>query len=479
MSSPKKSLDEWVETLSRAELPVLGRTVSQLASVNDYLSSHSAELVRVILHDPNMTAKVLRLSNSVLYNQGRKPINTVSRAIIVLGYEAIRSICLATFVLEKVASGAKQEQLLRELARSFHAAVQAKSLTELRGDADSEEIFIASLLFHLGEMAFWCFGGEQADALSERLAAGMPDNEAQTEILGFRFPTLTLGLTREWKISPTLQEALQARDTPQSRSRSIRLSHQLARAIEQGWNSVAVADAIHAISQYTGVEIRQVRQAAYNNALVAKDTLKEFALPNAENLVPTPPGAGHLSGSQTVESPILPPEPTLAPNPALQLSILRELTNMVSSNVDFNLVLQHVLEGMHRGVGLERALFAIANPSRTSLAGKYAVQLQQSDLVTRFKLSLTDASFQPLQNAFEHKETLWAKTSGKLDCLKRLLGVGDCFIAPLMIHNRLIGAFYGDCAFSQRALGAEDYEAFQLFVAQASLCLQMLSTRKG
>ena len=106
MSSPKKSLDEWVETLSRAELPVLGRTVSQLASVNDYLSSHSAELVRVILHDPNMTAKVLRLSNSVLYNQGRKPINTVSRAIIVLGYEPIRSICLATFVLEKVAFGA-------------------------------------------------------------------------------------------------------------------------------------------------------------------------------------------------------------------------------------------------------------------------------------------------------------------------------------------------------------------------------------
>lgn len=474
MSSPKRSLDEWVQALSRAELPVLGRTVTQLASVNDYLSSHAAELVRVILHDPNMTAKVLRLANSVLYNQARKPINTVSRAIVVLGYEAIRSICLATFVLEKAASGTMQEQLQREVARSFHAAVQAKSMAELRGDTDSEEIFIAALLFHLGEMAFWCFGDASAKAMSEALAGGMAPTEAQSEIMGFRFTALTLALTREWGISPVLQEALQSRDTPESRSRGIRLSHQLVQAIEQGWDSIPTQDSIRTVSQYLKLETRQARQAVYNNALLALDTLSELGMTQAGRLVPMPPGL-------TDEAAAPPPRPVLAPNPALQLSILRELTTMVGGSADINLILQHVLEGLHRGVGFERAVFALVNPQRTLLTGKYAVQEVSSDLVQAFRFAL-DGHQAPLAPVVQSREMIWGArhTSSPLSAAVRAaLGADDFLLAPLWVNNRLIGAFYADCAVSRRAITQDDADAFQLFVAQAGLCLQMLTSRKA
>lgn len=482
MPCSKKSLDDWVQQLSRAELPVLGRTVSQLASVNEYLSSHAAELVRVILHDPNMTAKVLRLANSVVYNQSRRPINTISRAIVVLGYEAIRSICLATFVLEKSAIGPLQEQMMQEIARSFHAAVQARSLAELRGDPNAEEIFIGTLLFHLGEVAFWCFGDEVAEELAEAVARGIPAVEAQQDIVGFRFTALTLGLTREWGISPVLQEALQNRDTPDARSRGIRLSHKLVQAIEQGWGSKAVDEAMQAASKYTGVDAKEMRQAVFNGALAAQDTLKEFGIAGAETLVPTPPGAAVAEAAVAEAAPAQKPAPAVSKaDPALQLNILRELITMVNGHADFNLVLQHVLEGLHRGVGFERVLFALVNPQRTALVAKYTVQLVSSDLDKDFNFALGSAASDPLMQIFQARELLWASRNGRPAVeamfMKRLKAK-DFVLSSLWANNKLIGAFYADCAVSQRPICQDEVDAFQLFVAQANMSLQILSARR-
>lgn len=476
MSSPKLSLDRWVERLSRAELPVLGNTVSQLASVNDYLSSHAAELVRVILHDPNMTAKVLKLANSVLYNQGRKSINTVSRAVVVLGYESIRSICLATFVLEKAASGVMRDELVREVARSFHAAVQAKGLAELRGDGDSEEAFIAALLFHLGEMAFWCFGDPTAHALAMAVNQGQSAVDAQQEIVGFRFSALTLGLTQEWGISPSLHEALMGRDSPESRSRGIRLAHQLASAIERGWSSPATSDCLVAVGHYCKLDPKQAQQTVYNQALLARDTLREYGMSGADKMIPMPPGAEPMAPEPATES------VGLRADPALQLSILRELTTLVAGNTDFNLLLQHVLEGLHRGVGLERAVFAIANRDRTALAAKYLVQNEDSDLLEVFQFDLRTPEAAGLAAIVLHRDSFWYnQTLKKLDLRAFMLrcATKDFMITPLWVNNRLIGAFYADCAFSGRPLTQEDFDAFQLFAAQAGLCLQMLSARKA
>ena len=58
------------------------------------------------------------------------------------------------------------------MARSFHAAVQARWAIQRKGEQQGEEVFIAALLSRVGEMAFWCFGGEQAQALEHLRAQG-------------------------------------------------------------------------------------------------------------------------------------------------------------------------------------------------------------------------------------------------------------------------------------------------------------------
>ena len=47
------------------------------------------------------------------------------------------------------------------------------------------------------------------------------------------------------------------------------------------------------------------------------------------------------------------------PDPVLQLNILQDLTSTLESRPSANTILELVLEGLHRGVGLDRVLFAL------------------------------------------------------------------------------------------------------------------------
>lgn len=53
---------------------------------------NSIELVRVILKDLGLTSKILRLANSAMYNHSGRPILSVPHAIILLGWDKVRSM---------------------------------------------------------------------------------------------------------------------------------------------------------------------------------------------------------------------------------------------------------------------------------------------------------------------------------------------------------------------------------------------------
>lgn len=148
------SLGEWVTRLAEEEMPIFARTANEVGRIMGSEEYSALELARVILQDPSMTAKVLKLSNSVFYNPGAAPISTISRAVLVLGFNAVEAICLSIAVIESLLKGKARARIMGEIARSIHAATQARALAKQRHDPSAEEIFIVALLCHLGEMAF-------------------------------------------------------------------------------------------------------------------------------------------------------------------------------------------------------------------------------------------------------------------------------------------------------------------------------------
>ena len=106
-------------------------------------------LGEVIATDPSLTAKLLKLANSVAF-RANGPIKTIDRALTHLGTNLIKNVALS-FVISEQFSDAENSPLDLKLfwKRSFVTAIAAEQLRNTCFHKD-ESIFIAALLLHLG-----------------------------------------------------------------------------------------------------------------------------------------------------------------------------------------------------------------------------------------------------------------------------------------------------------------------------------------
>ena len=95
MSGTSTSLEEWVRRLRDRDMPVFSRTVQALNEAMNGSRSGVLELSQIILEDPTLTAKILKLSNSPYYNPGRQKLATITRAIVLIGLQTVRDLALA------------------------------------------------------------------------------------------------------------------------------------------------------------------------------------------------------------------------------------------------------------------------------------------------------------------------------------------------------------------------------------------------
>ncbi len=477
-----KSLTGWISRLGESGMPVFAHTAGDISRVSDSKESSAAELARVVLQDAAMTAKLLRVANSPIFNPVGKTISTVSRAVVVLGFQEVRSICLSIAIVESILKGQQKQHVIEEMARAFHAAVQARSFARKRKDDSPEEVFIATLLYRLGDMAFWAFAGEAGEVLDQELKqrSGETTDKVQCDVLGFPLRELTLGLSREWKLGALLEESLQGKSDRNPRAGNVDLGYQLAEAAEKGWKDPGVTRLVERIAENLYLPVDDVRTLVQENAREAAETAAFYGADQASQLIPLAEGKKALAAESGLADSTI---QFLDPDPSLQLKILRELSSLMESQPDFNMVLEMVLEGMYRGIGMDRTLFALCTPDRRLIAGRYALGLENERLRRQFQVEMLAEKPNLFAHVVEKRTPVWVGEDTGLS-LKNLvtedvraitLGA-DFFVTPIEIHNKVIGIFYADRQPSGRTLDEESFASFRHFAQQGNQALAFLSS---
>jgi HD-like signal output (HDOD) protein len=75
----------WSRVRQRGDLPGFSKVVSSIISAMHNDDDSEFNMTKTVLQDPTLTQKVLRLANSAMYSVFGQGINTVSKAVIVLG----------------------------------------------------------------------------------------------------------------------------------------------------------------------------------------------------------------------------------------------------------------------------------------------------------------------------------------------------------------------------------------------------------
>lgn len=478
---PKSALNNWVVRLGEEEMPIFARTANEVGRIMGNAEYSALELARVILQDPSMTAKVLKLSNSVFYNPGATPISTISRAVLVLGFNAVESICLSIAVIESLLKGKARNRIMAELARSIHAATQARALAKQKKEHSAEEIFIVALLYHLGEMAFWCFAGEDGERLDTALRVpGAQAAEVERKVLGFKLSQLTSELAKEWKLSALLTEALRS-DSKDPRIPYVTLGHEIARAGELGWHSTEMKALNSKIARFLDVSTAEAASFLQVQAEDAVLAAKGLGATSAARLIPV-----NRDGLQT-DSTALPSDFPEHPEPdgSLQLRILREISTSLAQGANLNVLMEMVLEGIYRGVGMDRTVFALLTPRRTGIKAKYVLGDNREIFQERFQFDISTKPSNIFAHLIERKLPVWVESHEDAEW-SEYLGeiVSDTlsnapFVAQAVtVNGNSIGLFYADRGPSAREIDAEAFENFKLFVQQANMGLGMLATRR-
>lgn len=475
-----------------------GTVVGVTDAVNNEETS-AADVAQTILKDPSLTSRLLKMANSFYYNPNGQEISTVSRAVMVLGFDQVRALTLSLVLVDSLSSGQHRGKLTEEIAQSFHAAVQAQELGKKTGCKKPENIFVATLLSRLGNMAFWAFSDDKADALVKLVDSGeMTEQEAEEEVLGFSLKALTQGLSKSWSLGELLDDSLSNTKKNDPNVMLVNLGSKLAQASKSGWDSEEAQLAIVEIAKQLNLKSDDVIDIAHANAKQAKNITKMYGVTAASKQIPQAkydlvddedPNIldedyaqidGHLVDVSEDEvqkqDAILHPEP----DAHLQLIILSDIAQTIEEAPSINIVLEMVLEGLYRGVGMDRSLFAILSKDRKTLSCKYALGADNEKLRDEFQIDVSHASniFHKVitSKKVAHISADPSKINGTLtrDVLK-LLGPPPYLIMPTIVRGKVIGIFLADRNASKRLIDDKDLLSFQQFCQQANMGLTFLS----
>lgn len=464
-------------------MPAFGATVAAVGNVAGDDKASAGRLAQVILRDASLTTKVLKLANSAYYNSNQQAISTISRAIVVLGFDLVADIAIGVSLVDAVLAGGQRTRVETEMARSFHAAVQARALAQLRHDPRAEEIFIATLLARVGELAFWCFGGEVAVKLDAamKVPGGNPE-ETQLAVLGFRLRQLSVGLAREWRLGSLLSSVLEGRSKPGPAEQTVQLGQHLAAAVENGWDAPQAHTAVAAIANFTGESAETMRPRLMAQAEQAAHIATQFGAAAAALQIPLPTALAREAEPADGEAVAI--DIPSGPNPLLQLNILRELSGLIATGSSLNEVLNLALEGIFRGIGMERVLFALLTPNRQQVVGKVGLGTGGEALAQRFIFTLDGAADDAVNQVAVRGQTLLLENSRapaavKQNRLRALVGEGSACIAPIQAQGRVVGLFYADRSGSGHTIDSEAFTAFQHFVQNVSFAFMAAANRKA
>lgn len=418
----------------KSDFPALSESVSAINKIASSETESINKLSNSILKDFALTNKLLRLVNSAYYRPaGGGSISTVSRAVIVLGFETVRNIAITVLLFEHLQNKTNANQLKEEFLRVNLAGILAKDLATTSQMRDLEQAFICALFHNLGRLLSQYYFPEETDEIRrvmEQRECG--DDQAALQVLGISFQDLGIAIARQWGFPSLIVNTMRKLEagpvrkpaTQEDRLRVLAgLSSELCRviglpadqrdkemrkvvarfkdpvAVDQKTIDETVQRSIVEVSEFARIIHLNLKQTVFGRQLrsfVAPgeggaestqsglgDTLGDTLLAQGDPLGYEADEAGETGGAKAEDA------------QAVLTAGIQDISNTLVDGFKLNDILRIILETMYRAMGFKRVLLCIKDPRANCMQGRFGFGPEANDLakVFRFPLSFTPDIF--------------------------------------------------------------------------------------
>jgi serine/threonine protein kinase len=417
----------------KGDFPAISSYVARVTAAARSVNSSAQLVAEAILKDFSLTNRVLRMVNSPFYRGVRKPVTTISRAVVILGMDTIIGIAGGLSIFEHFSSRADVPELKRQTVLALMTALHARRVATDLPDVDAEEAFICGMLNNLGRLIVAFYFPEEFQAINDLLKEGeTSEDNAARRVMGISFSELGRAMAEHWNFSDMTQAAMGGLEgdrkgrlvTDVERMQGVvSFASELGRAtlIENDVHRKAALDELSRefegiidirpkrlgeiihdslrnawdISHNVRVDLKQLGVAGQLLDRVRKEGGHDAAAADAA----APPDGRSTPGDRAAgDSPLISGQDALEqPNPSITLSdplddtdpgnpdsevvvrqdvimkTIMELTTTMMNPFDISDVFMMVLEGLCRGVGYRHVMLAMINPGRDHIVYRFGL----------------------------------------------------------------------------------------------------------
>lgn len=465
------------------------RTQSESASVEDVSD--------VILKDMALATKLLRLVNSSLYGQYGGRISTISRAVVILGFEQVRMAALGLMLFDQLGNRPQAAALRDTASRAFISGVIGRRLAAQGRLCDPEEAFVASMLSRFGEHLVAFYLPEELADIHQLVAAGTDTTAACARVLGVQYHELGVAVAKEWKLPETVVSAMRPlADAPVEKASGraelfqqiAALSNALCDTMSTAEEGVDRDEAIAAVtrrfSDALPIAPRQVMDALAQavesmkeySAAVGADLSRTPSVRRAQRFLARTDGApGEQPAPATAIAAAEPGEAAVADRREALMNGIQDVTNALLERRKLNEVLVLILENMHRGFAFTRVLLCIRDRGRPTMAARFGLGEGAQGLLKRFAFDLSKRADPFARAVLERNDLLWPPSEGTPPPLaswyRELVGARSCLVLPLVVNGVCVGAVYADSVDRANPVDTDLMQYLHTLRGQAALAI--------
>jgi len=457
----------------RSDIPAVGRIVQELQTAVRSETVAALDVVRLILKDPGLSSKVLRVVNSAFYRPRCDPISTITRAVLVLGFETIRDVATGLVLVEALLrSGGPCSYLRQGLQRALLRGLLARELAARVGYPDAEEAYLLGLFAEWGILwtAAW-LPQEFERAVARQQARGERLEDALREVLGVPPAEIAAIVLQRWNFPSTYAEYF--RLPAPTRLVSGSASERLLAVVHVAAEATAPcaddpeAPTRRALEQFAvlfhlGPEPFAAASQAARTAFQEQAPL--FGLgPAGDPVADSAPHrhpATHPPHDDAAEAHLPGADPQAA------LAIVGELTRAIVERLDINDILTMAIEGIARAGGFDVVCLFLVTPGRDQLVARLGFGEGVQQAIADLRIPLAPSSGMLAEAVLQAQP----RTVADGTTVAQLRMVRSVAIYPLVVRGRSIGALLAGRTRSA-ATSPADLDLVGLFASQAALAL--------
>ena len=208
------------------KLPSLPEIATKLMEVVNSPDTSADDAASLIKKDLALTSTVLRMANSAFYGMPRT-ISSVSSAVVILGFNTIRSIVLSASILKVFSSKGRVEGFnhQRFWRHSILCAIGAKLIAKQLMHIlmlDPESAFCAGILHDIGKLIFEQYVPEDyTKACQYAVNNKISLVKAEKEVMGITHTEIGNIISDKWALPLDLENALVYHHDPKNMDKSL------------------------------------------------------------------------------------------------------------------------------------------------------------------------------------------------------------------------------------------------------------------